>query len=292
MTISYTTLIGGSDYDKCLGIAVDQNGNAYVYGISFSVDFPFTPDAYATGSGGGIFIAKIPVDGTRLVYSTYNGSGTATDFTGTPFSPRPTSIAVDNLGNAFLTGSVNIDVPGTSIPLVNADQTTFGGPTGEDGVTPGKLFTPGDMFLEVMDPAGKSVIYSTYYGGNSDEIGEHVVVDNGENVYVTGWTDSFFDTQGPFVEYPTTPGAFDTTYFAVPVNPPGAPVTKLPPNAFLTKFRVTGAPYLNSLNAGYLRRPDGRRSSHGDRAADEPDASGYHIEQPKCRSSELQRRGG
>ena len=42
----YGTLLGGSNYDEGLGIAVDGGGAAYVTGTTQSTDFPVTPGAF------------------------------------------------------------------------------------------------------------------------------------------------------------------------------------------------------------------------------------------------------
>ena len=42
----YSTYLGGTDDDQGNGIAVDNAGDAYVTGQTFSPDFPTTPSAF------------------------------------------------------------------------------------------------------------------------------------------------------------------------------------------------------------------------------------------------------
>ena len=53
----------------------------------------------------------------------------------------------------------------------------------------------------VIDP---TLAYSTYLGGSGDDVGLGIAVDASGNAYVTGTTDSS--------NFPTTPGAFQTTF--------------------------------------------------------------------------------
>jgi hypothetical protein len=61
--LAYSTRLGGSSFDAGTGIAVDTlpNPNAYVTGFTGSPDFPTSPGAFQTVSGGGqdAFVAKI-----------------------------------------------------------------------------------------------------------------------------------------------------------------------------------------------------------------------------------------
>ena len=74
----YSTYLGGSSDDYATAIALDQQDNAYVVGITYSTDFP-TKNPIQGGvenSMADAFVTKINPTGTALVYSTYlRGSG-------------------------------------------------------------------------------------------------------------------------------------------------------------------------------------------------------------------------
>jgi hypothetical protein len=199
----YSTYIGGSNDDAGFGIAVDGSGNAYVTGYTESTDYDVIPRAFQTTNGGNsdVFVTKLNATGTALIYSTYIG-GSANDY--------GIDIAVDGSGNAYVTGwtfSTDYDVtPG-------AFQTT------KEGVR--------DVFVTKLNATGTALVYSTYIGGNGDELGRGIAVDGSGNAYVTGWTNS--------TDYDVTPGAFQTT------NGGGADVfvTKV---CHLTIITLTSAP--------------------------------------------------
>jgi hypothetical protein len=145
----YSTYIGGSVGDEGTAIAVDGSGYAYVTGFTFSTDYDVTPGAFQTTNGGSrdVFVTKLNATGTALVYSTYIGGNGGDDY--------GYAIAVDGSGNAYVTGltfSTDYDVtPG-------AFQTTNGGNA--------------DVFVTKLNAAGTALVYSTYIGGNSDEVGQ------------------------------------------------------------------------------------------------------------------------
>jgi hypothetical protein len=202
--LAYSTYLGGSgDFASTFGggIAVDAAGNAYVTGDTNAADFPTTPGAFQTTNaavqGGATgFITKLNGTGTALIYSTFLG-GTHGD--------AGESIAVDAAGNAYVTGVAgSTDFPTTP----GAFQTTFRGPGG-------------DGFVAKLNPTGTALAYSSYLsGGGAGDIGKGIAVDAAGNAYVTGQTNS--------ADFPTTPGAFQTTFrggsdaFVVEVNPTGA----------------------------------------------------------------------
>jgi hypothetical protein len=100
--IVYSSLLGGERADEGTGIAVDQLGNAYVVGFTQSANFPRVQPIKGACLGtcskklaSNAFVVNVNAAGTALVYSTVIG-GSASD--------QGNGIAVDNLGNAYVTG--------------------------------------------------------------------------------------------------------------------------------------------------------------------------------------------
>jgi Beta-propeller repeat len=90
-------------------------------------------------------------------------------------------------GNAYVTGSTpSADFPTTP----SAFDTTLNGQE--------------DAFVTKLNARGSALAYSTFLGGTGDDLGLGIAVDTRGNAYVTGETQS--------ADYPTTPGAFDTTF--------------------------------------------------------------------------------
>ncbi len=171
----YSTFLGGNRADEARSIAVDSLGNAYVTGYTFSIDFP-TANALQRQYGGNVdaFVTKINAAGTALLYSTFLG-GNGTENTGLVSDNIPVGgIAVDNLGNAYVTGKTESE----NFPVVRPVQSSLRGDN--------------DIFIAKIDPAGASLIYSTYLGSTFtgengfDERGLDIAVDNFGSAYVTG----------------------------------------------------------------------------------------------------------
>jgi hypothetical protein len=113
-------------------------------------------------------------------YSTHLG-GTSNDF--------GIDVAVDRRGNAYVTGqTISSDFP-TSVGAF-------------DGVHGGVA----DAFVVKIDRSGSKLLYATYLGGSGAEAGLSIAVDDAGRAYVSGGTASS--------DFPTTPGAFDTTHDA------------------------------------------------------------------------------
>ena len=60
--LDYSTFLGGTGFDQGLGIAVDEDGKAYVTGLTGSADYPTTPGAFDTTPNGSFdaFVTKLP----------------------------------------------------------------------------------------------------------------------------------------------------------------------------------------------------------------------------------------
>ena len=175
----YSTFLGGNSLDKGCGISIDEEGNAYVAGET-SRDFPTTYGAYDTSNNGwtDLFITKLNSTGTGLIYSTYLG-GSSWDYY--------VAITVDVKGNVYVTGCTeSFDFPTTS---------------GAYDTTPDEN---GDVFIVKLNSTGTDLIYSTFLGGTYLDYGQDIAINGSGNVYIAGYTESS--------DFPTTPGAYDTTY--------------------------------------------------------------------------------
>jgi hypothetical protein len=182
----FSTYLGGNVGERGRGVTADANGNVYVAGTTSSEDFPTTPNSFQPEKEGGLdsdsFISKFKSDGSAFLYSTYLG-GTDSD--------SVYSIAVDNAGNAYLSGSTQ----SLDFPIRNAFQPVFGG--GDQ-----------DAFATKLSAAGNALVYSSYLGGGTDgtngildgaDGGSGIAIDQFSNAYVTGLTySSTFPIKAPF----------------------------------------------------------------------------------------------
>jgi hypothetical protein len=200
----YSTYLGGFNLDDGMAIAVDAAGNAYVAGETEAVNFPTTANALDRTINGAFdtFVTKLNSTGSALVYSTYLG-GSAVEF--------PSRVAVDASGNLFITGS-------TSSP--NFPTTAGAFDASQNGAF--------DVFLTKLNAAGSALVFSTFLGGSGFDSAGGLAIDSGGNSYVSGGAGS--------VDFPTTPGAFDTL-------PDGS-------DAFVTKFNAAGSALVYSTVLG------------------------------------------
>ena len=166
----YCGYIGGSGDDVGYDIAVDGAGNAYVTGYTSSSEATFPvkigPDPTYNGGLWDVFVAKVKPDGTGLVYCGYIGGDDRDDGHG---------IAVDEMGNAYVTGSA-LSSQATFPVTVGPDLTYNGG--------------WGDAFVAMVKADGTGLVYCGYIGGSGDDSGYCIAVDGAGHAYVTGYTSS------------------------------------------------------------------------------------------------------
>src|SRR5712691_248430 len=193
--LAYASFLGGTYSDRGLGVAVDAFGAAYVVGYTNSSDFPVTTGAFSTAFHGGAcgtftcseaFVAKVNPSGSALAYATFLG-GSKTD--------QGHEVAIDASGDAYVTGVTNsTDFPVTA----GAYETAYPGSGNRHA------------FVSKLSPSGSALVWSTFLGGSSSEHGQGVALDATGNVVVVGRTNSS--------DFPTTPGAVDTTFAGGPTN--------------------------------------------------------------------------
>lgn len=172
-SLVYSTFIGGAASETASGIAVDSRGNAFITGTTASTNFPTTAGAFQTAIAPGAFanndafVLKLNPTGSALVYSTYLGGGRSGEY--------GEDVAVDQTGNAFITGSVYSGGDPVTFPTFNAAQPIYGG-----GVA--------DGFITKLNADGSALVYSTYHGGAAEDTGEAIAIDVSGNAFVAGET--------------------------------------------------------------------------------------------------------
>jgi hypothetical protein len=209
--LDYSTYLGGSGSsvggENGNAIAVDNTGNAYVAGITYSSNFPVTTGAYQTtnlSTGDNTytgFVTKLNATGTALAYSTYlGGSGTNGE------GDSPYGIALDSAGDAYITGeAASSNFPTTT----GAYQAT--NPASSNGETA--------AYVTKLNPAGSAPVYSTFVGGSENSAGYAIAVDSADCAYVTG--------TAHYTDFPVTPGAYQSTNNASAISASNAFVFKL-----------------------------------------------------------------
>jgi uncharacterized protein (TIGR03437 family) len=170
---TFSTFLGGSREDAILALAVDDAGKAFSSGTTSSLDFPATSALMPPGqrtAGIDAFVAQWQPQSLKPSYNIImGGSGGSTN-------EEALDIALDAAGNVYLTGrTFSSNFPVTT----GAIQSAHGG--GEQG----------DVFITKIDPQAKSLIYSTYFGGQNDDYGKAIAVDSAGAAYVAGNTMSW-----------------------------------------------------------------------------------------------------
>lgn len=183
----WMTYLGGSgaEFGRC-GITVDNADNALVAGYTRSTDFEGRNNSYY---GGGTweqdaFALKVSPSG-QLLWMTYLG-GSDDEFA--------YGIAADDLNNALVTGStLSTNFEGR----INSHHGEY------------------DAYALRVSPSGQ-LLWMTYLGGSSRDVGSGIAADGTDNVLVTGFTNST-DIAGRNNSYHG--GEYDA--FAISVNPSG-----------------------------------------------------------------------
>ncbi|MGO8792555.1 MAG: SBBP repeat-containing protein [Terriglobia bacterium] len=222
--ILYSSYLGGDNTTYGYGVAVDNNANAYVTGLTYSdTGFPLTlaTALQATNAGAGdAFLTKVNTTAATgpasLAYSTYLG-GTGLD--------QANAVAVDTSGDVYITGAT------TSLSATLGFTPPPGG--FQTNCTLDTLDVPpdckGDAFVAKFNPTlsgSASLLYFTYLGGALADSGTGIAVDASGNIFITGSTVS--------TNFPIAGAVFQPNYgggnsdaFVTELNPANPPATAL-----------------------------------------------------------------
>lgn len=169
----FSTFLGGNSDEEGFGVAVDGSGAAVVTGTTLSTNFPLrNPVQNRLMLSYDAFVTKFTTGGNDLVFSTFLG-GKGDD--------EGRSIALSAAGAPCVTGWTK----SSNFPLAGAFQKSFGGYA--------------DAFVAQLTAPGTALAFSSYLGGQGEDIGTGVAVDAKGAVYIAGSTKSTdFPLQKPF----------------------------------------------------------------------------------------------
>ncbi len=196
----FSTYLGGNNKEIARSIAVDNEENVYIAGVTTSYNFPVQNEIQSTlkqqeasegklrelcgvslsiKNYGDIFISKLDTKNISYIFSTYLG-GTCVD--------AAFGIDLDNSKNIFVTGmTASPDFP----VQIDADVCSELNITEEECLPFQENFKfQTDIFLLKLNPEGNKILYATYFGDSGAEIGLDVATDNAGSAYITGYTDS------------------------------------------------------------------------------------------------------
>ncbi len=223
--LNFSTYLGGVNGAYLTKVTTDAANNVYAAGLTDSLDFPVTPPTNVIGTptsypNQAFFVAKFTPAGA-LTFATTIGADPQAQLGG--FGPdfSENAIAVDSAGDVYLAGGASLGL----LLTPGAYQTTYIGPApGCGGCTMG--------FALELKPDGSALIFSTYLGGSQGDQVTGLVLDSNRNLFMTG------NTYSP--DFPTTPGAFATTF---PGSQPSG-------QTFVTEMNPTGTALVYSTFLG------------------------------------------
>lgn len=213
-----------------------QNDEIFGSGRAFGTGYPVTTGAYDVSFNGNTdaTVSKLSADGTTLIYASYIG-GSESDLT---------CNLITNYNNEI-------------IVLVSTNSTNY--PT-TAGCIDNTLGGTADFGITILSANGNALIGSTYLGGSGNEgqansvgwggityglLGE-LMIDEFNNIYLAGYTGS--------TNFPTTPGAFQTTYGGGDWD---GMVVKMTPNLSSLIWSTFLGGNANDLALGIRIAPDG-----------------------------------
>lgn len=184
-TLLASTYLGGNGMDDSDAMVLDQQGNIFVVGNTFSEDFPivgaaidsFFDNTFSSRTDG--FVAKFDTSLSQLLASTYLGGTGSEEIKG---------IVVDQSGNPVIGGyTYSATYPTT----IHAYRDSFEANNEEE------------MVITKLSPSLDSLIASTFFGGTEEDRLLDIAIDIVGNIYLSGVSDS--------PDFPVTSNAISTS---------------------------------------------------------------------------------
>ena len=195
----YSTFLGGNSVGaSAQAVKIDSGGNAYVGGSvscaglqTSCPGFPVTSGAIQTTFTGNdaAFVTKLNPSGSGILYSTFLGGSTIGESDGA--ADAVLAMALDAAGDAFVAGETS----STTFPITSgAFQKTNPNPNDDE---------QSSGFMAKINPAGTSLLYSTYLGGNFPTVIYGLQIDSSGDAYAVGNTTA--------TNFPVTSDALQST---------------------------------------------------------------------------------
>lgn len=174
--VLFVTYLRGSLTDYGSGLALDGQGGLLVAGWTDSSDFPVVNAAQPVKDNNrSAFLARLATADGTVVYSSFFGANRADEFH---------DVVVNAAGEIYLVGKTD----STDFPTLNPLQANL-------NLT--NCFCD-DAFILRLSADARTILYSTYLGGEVDDQADSIGLDAAGNIYVAGITKSnAFPTANP-----------------------------------------------------------------------------------------------
>jgi len=208
----YSTYFGGSGNENPHSIVCNQNGELYVFGSTSSIDLPTSGNAYDNSFNSGTtfsnsvlnyvngtdaYVVKFDAAGNTILGSTYIG-GSGNDAVNLSASLRKNyadefrgEIIVDNNDECWITTTTL----STDFPIIGGAQTVNNGLQ--------------DAISFKLNSDLSSLLWSSYYGGSSDDAGYSLQLNSLNEPIISGGTNSINLFTSPLSIHPNSNGLQD-----------------------------------------------------------------------------------
>ena len=239
----FSTYLGGNGFEDSGKLALDSKDRIVATGITSSLDFPLTPEAFddscATDEEAIFcvepFITKLNQDGTP-VFSTYLGGDGFADNSVLPFDRPFGLLIVPGQGYEFIR-HLTLDSADRIVVAGTTESIEFPVTSGafDDTCTIGSSTTYcSDAFITKLNSDGTPV-FSTYLGGSRFDFIGQLAIDSTDRIVVGGGSSS--------TDLPITVGVFDDACTIVP-----GPTSCF--DNFITKLNTDGTPVFSTYLGG------------------------------------------
>ena len=169
----HSTFFGGPVTSTAVGVSVDSQGRIWVtggvYERSVALKMPlFTELAERSGNG---YLTRFSSDGKVIQFSTLLPGG------------YPSSVCLNDDGSIVVGGYAT----SPAFPLKDSQQEFLGG-----GIV------NGDLYLMKLAPEGRSLVYSTLFGGSGNELGTYMACGGGQTYFVGQTLSNNYPTKLPY----------------------------------------------------------------------------------------------